>query len=393
MFNHELLKKNYESGINTHRALVRTQRALVHTQKKVCKFEKTLGEVLDQNTVLLQRSKRTDTLLEAILKVVSGGSNSEINLLLANHGATDAPAPPPPPTTATIPQINHAHDDDDDDDDDVDAMELDMGDETVTLGWRRKETDRDDVEIVSIVSPAAAAESTMKTSNNQGKNMNIFSRTTKKRAGAVGDGSTSSGSKKKKVRTVNEALNFGSKIQACKSGLENYKGLDISAIVSEVIDRRLPVTQSGVANPLRLEKGASQVKAKLRRLLNFISDNCESEEEFRWWSGQVPPLPATASSEQQQERRATVEAIGAAIEKRCLQWVNGDGRGKNKKDVTKENFNAGTLQSRIDASPKAVKDQWIEERTGAINGKRRMTTTEAAAAAAVAIEAEAEEEE
>ena len=369
MFNHELLKKNYESGIKTHQALV-------YTQKKVCKLENRMGTLEEQNRQLVEANRRQELLLEAILRSVSGGGNSQVTLPLApTNVGNDAVTPP---TTATSTQFKHIHDNSNDNsDNDGDAMELDLNGE-LEVGGIIEGRNAGGVEIVSIVSPAAAATSSnKKTASIQGKN-NRERNSNKRSAWAVGDGSTPSAAKKPRQNAY-ALMDKGRRVQACKSGLDNYSKKKITALVVQVIHKRLPVTATNELNPLRLEKTSSQVKPKLRRLLNFISDMCETEEEYKWWSSRIPPLPANASREKLDERSAKAKAIGAAIEERCLAWVNGVGKRVNKKegklpiDVKSDKFNCGILQSRIDFAAD-VKDQWSETRMTAIASKKRTAT-------------------
>ena len=114
-----------------------------------------------------EASRRQELLLQAILRHVSGGGNSQVNLPFASNGVNDAATAP---TTATPTQFNHTHDDSNDDSNkDADAVKLDMNGE-LQLGTSEERTNSGGVEIVSIVSPAAAASSTKKTTSNQGKN-------------------------------------------------------------------------------------------------------------------------------------------------------------------------------------------------------------------------------
>ena len=363
MFNHELLKKNYESGIKTHQALV-------YTQKKVCKLQAEVSEVKEQNRLQALASTRQELLLQAILSHVSGGAN----LPFASNGVNDAATAL---ANATPTQFNHTHDAHDDSNDDSntvpDATELDMTGE-LQLGTSKERTTLGGVETVSIVSPAAAASSTKKTTSNQGKNKEHSGK--KRSAGAGGDAIAPPAKKKKPQQDAFAVMFRGEKIQSCKSGLENYHKITIKNLVSEVIHKRLPVTAVGERNPLKLDKMASQVRLKLRRTLNFISDNCETEDEYRWWSCRIPPQPANASQEKIAERKAKAVAIGTALEKRCLEWVNGEGKslnseGKYQGDVPRKDFTTGKLQSHIDSACPDVKDQWSEAAMASIDSKKR----------------------
>ena len=360
MFNHELLKKNYESGIKTHQALV-------YTQKKVCKLQDEVSEIKEQNRLQALASTRQELLLQAILSHVTGGINDPF----ASNGVNDAATAL---ANATPTQFDHTHDAHDDGTDDSntvpDAMELDMTGE-LQLGTSKERT-TGGVETVSIVSLAAAASSTKKTTSNQGKNKEHSGK--KRSAGAGGDGIAPPAKKKK--RDAFAVMVRSEAIASCPSGLEKYPKMTIKNLVSEVIHKRLPVTAVGERNPLKLDKMASQVRLKLRRTLNFISDNCETEDEYRWWSSRIPPQPTNASQEQIAERKAKAVAIGTALEKRCLEWVNGEGKSLNKEgkyqgDVPRKDFDTGKLQSRIDSACQVVKDQWIESATASINSKKR----------------------
>ena len=232
-----------------------------------------------------------------------------------------------------------------------------------------------------IVSPAAVTAPSNTGKTNKGN---------KKRKAAAGGMRASSGANKLSGydKMVGKMIK-GSKMAARFSGLEDYPSKKVEAFLKEVMRKRLPVTALAEGNPLRVDKANmkswSTVKAKLRRLLNFVTYNCITEEEFKCWSSQLPILEADVPQSIMDERNKRTDAVAKALAGRCVTWWSK--RANRKADGKLPVCTTGSLQSKIDSL--SVEDKAPYDNMNQLNTKRRMNATDAAAAAA-AVEGGAE---
>ena len=226
-----------------------------------------------------------------------------------------------------------------------------------------------------IVSPAAAPAPPNSGKTNTGNK--------KRKAEAVGGMRASSiANKRSGYDTMTDKMMKGSKMAARQSGLEQYSSKKIEAFLKEVMRKRLPVTALAERNPLRVDeksmKSWGTVKPKLRRLLNFVTDNCITEEEFKCWSSQLPLLEADVAQSIMDERNKRTDAVAKALAGRCVTWWSK--RANRKADGKLPVCTTGSLQSKIDQLSKDDKEPYDD--MNHLNSKKWMDATEAAAAAA-----------
>ena len=327
--------------------------------------------------------------MKAVLTAVSQGSldaATAVSIMEQGQGqATNLPVTPPSPI-----QVNNTHDNDSDNsNDDDELVVMTVGDE-IRLERNERPTRHHEILLddAQIVSPAAeiAAMNRTKTGKNNTTNNN-------KRTAAAG-GMMASASRKKPRSDGLAKLMKGARVAALGSGLEDYNARQVEALLKEIMRKRLPVTAIGEDNPLRVDKGSVTVKTwstrkkQLRRLLNFVTSVCITEEEFKCWSSGLPVLEADAPQDVTDERHKRTDAIAKALAGRCITWWKK--RATPAKNGEYRVCLAGSLQSHIDKLTEKEKKAYDD--MNQINNKRRMNATEAAAAAAAAVEEEAEEE-
>jgi len=215
----------------------------------------------------------------------------------------------------------------------------------------------------------------------------------KKRDGSSGDGRHIPTAKRAKSNGANEMfkeLGRGQSMQSAPSGLEGYAKMKLYDFITVVATKRLQgVVNPADSNPLRLgSKENTKVISKLWRMLNFLTDNCDTEEEYKIWAGRYNVLPANADRAAREGLDARIALVAKALSKRAEEWLDSVGCKKNL-DI------CGTLRSRIETfksglNKEKIECKWDRRKALQIRSRKRMSATEAAAAAAV--EEEAEEE-
>ena len=214
----------------------------------------------------------------------------------------------------------------------------------------------------------------------------------KKRAGSSGDGRHIPAGKRRKSNGVSDVfkeMNRGQQMQAAPSGLEGYSKMKIFEFVTAVASKRLQgIINPSDSNPLRLEaKETSKINVKLWRMLNFLTDNCETEEELKIWTGKYNVLSANADTAAREALDARIALVAKALSRRAEEWLDSVG-------CLKKMDTCGTLRSRIETfktelNKKKLQCKWDREKIAQIRTRKRMNATEALAAAA-AVEGGAE---
>ncbi len=219
----------------------------------------------------------------------------------------------------------------------------------------------------------------------------------KKRDRSLGDGRRIPGqqAKRKKSETngLFKELGRGQQMQAAPSGLEGYGKMKLYEFITVVATKRLQgIINPSDSNPLRLAtKEAATMTAKLWRMLNFLTDNCKTEEEFQIWTGKYNVLPANADRAAREALDARIASVAKALSRRAEEWLDSIGC-KKKREI------CGTLRSRIETykvhlNKEKAECKWDRDKIVQIRTRKRMSATEAAAAAkAAAAESEVQEE-
>ena len=122
-------------------------------------------------------------------------------------------------------------------------------------------------------------------------------------------------------------------------------------------------------------------------MLNFLTDNCKTKEEFDIWTGRYNVLPANANRAARDALDARIALVAKALSGRAEEWLGSIGC-KKKADIV------GTLRSRIETfkvelNKKKAECKWDRDKIVQIRTRKRPSATEAAATEA-ATEAAAE---
>ena len=324
----------------------------------------------------METNKKLDRLTKAILTAMAEGSldAATANSLIQGvetHATANLPLTPASPI-----QLTNRHDDTHNDQIfDEQLMEQRIREE-IELEKNRRGIPNNVRGDARIVSPAAAL-----APPNSGKT-NTGNKKRKATEAAGGMRASSRANTHSGYDMMTEKMRKGSKMAARKSGLELYSSKKIEAFLKEVMRKRLPVTALGERNPLRVDersmKSWGTVKPKLRRLLNFVTDNCITENEFKCWSSQLPPLEADVAQSITDERNKRTDAVAKALAGRCVTWWKE--RATIKKNGKYADCKTGSLQNHIDNLSKEDKKAYDD--MNQLNTKKR-TTDAAAAAAAV----------
>jgi len=135
-----------------------------------------------------------------------------------------------------------------------------------------------------------------------------------------------------------------------KNIFSGYKVQPMGSFIYDVADRRM---LSGIRskNPLKIQwkdkdkEGREYLKVK--RMLNFLLDMCETEEDFVLLAAKDPPLYGDSDPALVRSRRERIEKLSRSMTTRLHAWCNENMADLKKKlDIGK--FKAGQLQSRID---------------------------------------------
>ena len=362
MYQHEIISATYDKA--------------TYTQKKVCKLEE----------LLTATNEKLDRFMKAVLTAVSQGSLDAATAAAILEGQVANGANLPLTTPSPIHFNNTSDNHNDDSDDEHELVEMTVGDE-IRLETNQRPTRDDVLGDVEIVSPAAAATAT---SRNIGKKTKTSSESTKRKAAAGGMMESLRGTKQRRANGIAKIMK-GAKVAASFSGLEDYNLRDIEVLLKEIMRKRLPVTALGEENPLKIEKGSSKSwsakKCKLRRMLNFVTNTCITQEEFKCWSGGLPILEADVPQAVRDERNRRTDAVAKAVAGRCVTWWKTRGVKKTKEGKW-PTCTAGSLQSKIDQLSETDKKPYDD--MSQINNKKRMNATEAAAFAEEELEQEQE---
>ena len=250
-------------------------------------------------------------------------------------------------------------------------------------------TQENDVDFVTVV-PAIArgGMQTVSPTTSPGEHDNKG----KKRDGSLGDGRRIPAGAKRMKSSGNglfKELDRGQKMQAAPSGLAGYATMKISDFIKVVATKRLQgIVNPSDSNPLRLaNKESSNMTVKLWRMLNFLTDNCKTKEEFDIWTGRYNVLPANANRAARDALDARIALVAKALSGRAEEWLGSIGC-KKKADIV------GTLRSRIETfkvelNKKKAECKWDRDKIVQIRTRKRPSATEAAATEA-ATEAAAE---
>ena len=320
----------------------------------------------------METNEKLDRLTKAILTAMSDGSLDAATARSMIEGVETHAAANLPLTPASPIQLNNRHDDTHNDQSfDEQLMEQRIREE-IELEKNCRGICNNVRGDARIVSPAAAPAPPNSGKTNTGNK--------KRKAEAVGGMRASSiANKRSGYDTMTDKMMKGSKMAARQSGLEQYSSKKIEAFLKEVMRKRLPVTALAERNPLRVDeksmKSWGTVKPKLRRLLNFVTDNCITEEEFKCWSSQLPLLEADVAQSIMDERNKRTDAVAKALAGRCVTWWKERANRKKGKFLP---CTAGSLQSKIDCLSKEDKKAYDD--MNQLNTKKRMNATEAAAA-------------
>ena len=150
--------------------------------------------------------------------------------------------------------------------------------------------------------------------------------------------------------------------------------------------RRINVEDDSLRNPLGLGGNSAEIgrmKAKIRRLLNFLGDQCITKKEYEIWASKGKKKFGWQNKD---ELRAEAKKLGKKLEERAFKWVNEENSRVKERDEQEgevvsyfnncpfEKFNTGKLISRIDGFKGEEGDEFkrrlLEDTDQIVNKKR-----------------------
>ena len=337
-----------------------------------------LSESLNKTEILIASNKEKESEISSLkaelkcVKVELAGVSGTLNQLvkmqhqLANHLLL----PQVEPLRAPIPTANELHDVTHDNN--IELSEKVSGQESAEEGRDgEEETDGDDVSMAGVVSvssppvPPAALLNFEEDTTDQVEDEVVVVATKKRK--------TDSGGRIVRVDAFAKmAANTMTQTMAEKNIFSGLRQQPMASFIYDVADRRM-LTNAHSKNPLKIRWGnrtkEGKERPKVKRMLNFLLHNCQTEEEFHLLAAKDAPLYGDSDPVLVRSRRARINKMAAGMADRLCKWCNANKAGC-KVDIDIKKFKAGQLISRIDKQKDKRFFEEVDNLTAILNKKR-----------------------